>query len=216
LRRFQPPRLVELLSRDPQFLATPVRQDAAIVFVDLSGFTGVTESLGPAWTREMLAALHERIETVVTGHHGLVVSYMGDGAMIVFGLPAPKPDDATRALDAVAHLHESLSDWLKSLPPLARDQMTSQVGGHFGPVVASRLGAATHQHIAATGDTVNVASRLLEVAKDHHARMAVSEDLYCAATHGNDAEAAHLFGAAIEISIRGRAHPILARFGGRP
>src|SRR5262249_6788632 len=111
LRRFHPPRLVEVLTKNPQFLATPVRQDAAIVFVDLSGFTGVSESLGPSWTRELLAALHELIETATTDQQGFVADYMGDGAMIVFGLPAPSPDDACRALRAVVQLRDSISVW---------------------------------------------------------------------------------------------------------
>jgi adenylate cyclase len=213
LRRFQPPRLVDVLVRDPQFLATPVHQDAAIVFVDLSGFAGVTETLGPAWTRELLAALHERIETAVADEQGFVLSYMGDGAMMVFGLPSPRPDDAGRALRAVTRLHDSLSAWLASLPPVAQEGLRSRIGAHFGPVILSRLGAAVHQHITATGDTVNVASRLMEVAKDCKAQIVVSEDLCRAALREPGAAAADMIpiGAVIEVSIRGRARPILVR-----
>jgi class 3 adenylate cyclase len=68
-----------------------VRQQAAILFVDLSGFTGLTESLEPAWTRDLLVELHERIERAATDHRGFVVSYMGDGAMIVFGCRRRSP-----------------------------------------------------------------------------------------------------------------------------
>jgi adenylate cyclase len=211
LRRFQPPRLVDVLIRDPQFLATPVHQDAAIVFMDLSGFTRVTESLGPAWTRELLAALHESIETTVAGEQGFVLSYMGDGAMMAFGLPSPHPHDAVRALRAATRLHDSLSAWLASLPPVARERLTSRIGAHFGPVVLSRLGAVVHQHIAATGDTVNVASRLMEVAKERKARIVVSEDLYRAALQASGAADSLPFGAAIEVGIRGRAFPMLVR-----
>ena len=98
LRRFQAPGLLALLDKDPQLLMKPVRQQAAIVFVDLSGFTGLTEALGPAWTRDVLVGLHELIERAATAHRGFVVSYMGDGAMMVFGLPAPQPGDAANAL----------------------------------------------------------------------------------------------------------------------
>jgi adenylate cyclase len=216
LRRFQPPRLVDVLFRDPQFLATPVHQDAAIVFVDLSGFTRVTEMLGPAWTRELLAALHERIETAVVDEQGFVLSYMGDGAMMVFGLPSPKPDDASRSLRAVTRLHDSLSAWLASLPPVAQEGLRSRIGAHFGPVILSRLGAAVHQHITATGDTVNVASRLMEVAKDCKAPIVVSEDLCRAALREPGAAAADgiPIGAVIEVSIRGRTRPIQVRAWG--
>jgi adenylate cyclase len=214
VRPFQPPRLIALLTRDPQFLARPVQQRAAVVFVDLSGFTGVSEALGAAWTRELLAALHERIEATATDLQGFVVSYMGDGAMIVFGIPAPRPDDAWRALCAVNRLHDSLSNWCAELPLVARDRLAPRVGAHFGPVVLSRLGGANHQHIAATGDTINVASRLMEVAKEHHVEIAVSEELCRAATEAPDARAECVGGPPIEISIRGRAQPILVRLWG--
>jgi adenylate cyclase len=214
LRRFQAPGLLALLAKHAQLLATPVRQQAAILFVDLSGFTGLTESLGPAWTRDLLVELHALIERAATDHHGFVVSYMGDGAMILFGLPAPQSGDAAQALAAVERLHRDLMAWLGNLPPVALGKLSPRVGGHFGPVILSRLGAADHQHIAATGDTVNVASRLLEVSKQHHAPIAVSEDLFRAAGLPG-AAAEYGLGEAMEIDIRGRAHPISVRLGGR-
>ena len=212
LRRFQAPGLLALLTKDPQLLAKPVRQQAAILFVDLSGFTGLTESLGPAWTRDLLVELHELIERAATDHHGFVVSYMGDGAMIVFGLPAPQPGDAASALVAVKRLHSDLTAWIGNLPPVAVGKLWPRVGGHFGPVILSRLGAADHQHIAATGDTVNVASRLLEVSKQNNAPIAVSEDLYRAASIPGTAAEQGL-GEVMEIEIRGRAHPLSVRLG---
>lgn len=139
---------------------------------------------------------------------------MGDGAMILFGLPAPQPGDAAHALAAVERLHRDLSAWLGNLPPVALGKLSPRVGGHFRPVILSRLGAADHQHIAATGDTVNVASRLLEVSKQHNAPVAVSEDLFRAAGLPGTA-AQHGLGEAMEIDIRGRAHPISVRLGGR-
>jgi adenylate cyclase len=211
LRRFHPPGLVARLARDPRFLATPVSQNAGIVFVDLSAFTGVSEALGPAWTQELLAALHARIEEAATAQQGVVVSYMGDGAMIVFGLPTAKPDDASRALHAVTRLYDSLTHWIADLPPVARDRLRPRIGAHFGPVVLSRLGAANHQHVTATGDTVNVANRLLEVAKERHAPIAVSEDLIAAAPGAAHLALAPPSDRAIDVGIRGRAQPVQVR-----
>jgi adenylate cyclase len=213
LRRFQAPRLADLLVHDPQFLAKPAMQNAAIVFLDLSGYTGLTEILGPAWTRDLLAALHDIIETAATASQGFVVSYMGDGAMIVFGLPAPQPDDACRALQAIAQLFADISKWLAGLPPVARERLTVRLGGHFGPVVLSRLGAASHQHIAATGDTVNVASRLMEVAKQRLAGIAVSEDLFVAASQVPCELARDASYVRDIVAIRGRGSPLAVRVG---
>jgi adenylate cyclase len=212
LERFQPQRLVDLLRRDPQFLAAPIQQPAAIIFVDLTGFTGTAEALGPAWTRELLAALHGVIERAATEQQGIVLNYMGDGAMIVFGLPARHSDDPRHALQAVLRLNEGLARWVADLPPAARDRLSPRIGGHFGPVMLSRLGTADHQHITAAGDTVNVASRLLEVAKERGAAIAVSEDLYrAAADHGNRPVGLASDAPPVDVAIRGRAHPLAVR-----
>src|SRR5262249_19276989 len=128
-----------------------------------------------------------------------------------FGLAARRPDDPGRALRAVAHLHESLSQWIATLPSSARDRLRPRVGGHFGPVILSRLGTSDHQHIAATGDTVNVASRLLQLAKDRDAATAASEDLWRAAHDAGNAPAERKGETVVEVTIRGRAHPVLVR-----
>ena len=47
LEQFQAPAIQQWLTRDPNFLAEPVRQNAAVVFIDLSGFTSLSEQLGP-------------------------------------------------------------------------------------------------------------------------------------------------------------------------
>jgi adenylate cyclase len=48
-------------------------------------------------------------------------------------------------------------------------------------IVASRLGGGSYHHITAAGDTVNVASRLMEVAASHGVELALSDDLFQAA-----------------------------------
>jgi adenylate cyclase len=207
LSRFQPRALADRLARDPAFLAHPVEQDAAVLFVDLSGFTGLSERLGPGRTREILKELHAHIEAAAVRHGGLVVSFMGDGAMILFGVPAPSSGDAGRALRAAFALAEDVAGWLAGLPDAESGAVGVRVGAHWGPVVVSRLGAETHEHITATGDSVNVASRLLEVARQEKARAVVSGALYGAAGEppigGLGSEEA--------VAIRGRSRPVGVR-----
>ena len=97
--------------------------------------------------------------------------------MILFGLPAEAADDATRAAECSIALCVKTERWIGTLPPAIAARIGFKIGAHFGPIVASRLGGRSHQHITATGDTVNVSSRLMEVAARRDVRLAVSDTL---------------------------------------
>jgi adenylate cyclase len=207
LTRFQSPVLLAHILKTPGFLERPVHQDVAVVFLDLTGFTGLAETLGPLPARDLLAEFQALVERDAATEDGFVVSFMGDGAMILFGLPQARPDDAARAFRSIWRLHASALGWLSGLPPEAGRRLSIRIGGHFGPVVVSRLGPAHHQHITATGDTVNVASRLLEVGKQRQCSVVVSADLFAAA---DAPESSHDRAAATnaEVEIRGRAQSL--------
>ena len=212
LAKFQSPLLVDHLLREPHFLDKPVRQDVAVMFLDLSGSTGVAEALGPERSRDLLHAMQTLVEREVTAHRGVVINYMGDGVLAVFGLPNPRSDDAERALTTVESLHASVAHWVTDLPSGARDRLDFRIGAHFGPAILSRLGSPTHLQITASGDTVNVASRLLEVAKQQHCRVVVSEDLFAAARSTlplADVDAAIY--APLTVPIRGRTSSLNIR-----
>jgi adenylate cyclase len=212
LARFHAPLLLDRLLKEPDFLEKPVRQDVAVMFLDLSESTGVAETLGPEWSRDLLSAMQTLVEREVTAHGGVVINYMGDGVLAVFGLPTAQSDDASRALAAVEALRESMVAWMADLPPLARDRLDFRIGLHFGPVILSRLGSPTQQQISATGDTVNVASRLLEVAKEQHCRVVITEDLFQAASASAPTSSGDLeLYRPLTVPIRGRASDLPVR-----
>src|SRR5262249_35982453 len=129
----------------------------------------------------------------------------------VFGLPEAKPDDAARALLAIVELRKNLTAWIGSLAPIVRDRLSVRIGGPAGPGVLSRPGSAHHKHVTAVGDTVNVTSRLLEVAKQQAAPVVISEDLYVAAGPSVAAHDMNLTESAIEVAIRGRTQGLRIR-----
>lgn len=176
LAQFQAPAVQDWLARDPDFLSTPVRQDAAVVFIDLSGFTALSERTEPDVLQEKLKSFHALIDKAAIDCGGMITGFLGDGAMILFGLPRAMPDDAARALKCAIDLHRGVEHWIASLPAAIGHQLGFKIGAHFGPIVASRLGES-HQHITATGDTVNIASRLMEVAAQNDARLALTDTL---------------------------------------
>lgn len=209
LEQFQPPGLQQWLTRDPEFLLSPVRQHAAVVFIDLSGFTSLSETLDPDATRSLLKEFHALVDKEATRCGGMITSFLGDGAMILFGLPEASTDDAARAVQCSIALCVKTERWIAALPPPTGARIGFKIGAHFGPIVASRLGGRSHQHVTATGDTVNVASRLMEVAARHDVRLALSDTLRGAAEAiGARLRTGSLTGP-VEAQIRGRSGSLM-------
>jgi adenylate cyclase len=208
LQRIEAPGLGEWLARDPSFLSRPVRQEAAAVFVDLSGFTGLSEAIGAARVQEVLSGFFELVDGEARAHGGAITSFMGDGAMILFGLPRPADDDALRAAACAVGLGNRLRAWLSADPGLSGRKISFKVGAHCGPVVASRLGTGARQQITATGDTVNVASRLMEVAATRGFELALSAALMSAAGAGAAPNHQGHIEGPVSARIRGRAESI--------
>src|SRR5258708_37991201 len=97
--------------------------------------------------------------------------------MILFGLPESTAEDARNAVFCCVKLCHRTERWIETLPSSIASRTGFKVGAHFGPIVASRLGGGSYQHITATGDSVNVASRLMEVAAKQGALLALSDEL---------------------------------------
>jgi adenylate cyclase len=212
LQQFQAPVVREWLTGHPDFLAEPRQQNAGIVFIDLSGFTALSETLEPNDTRELLKSFHALIDKEAVASGGVITSFMGDGAMILFGLPEPKAEDPANAVRCCVRLCYGTEKWLTSLAPSVASRIGFKVGAHFGTIVASRLGGRSYQHITATGDTVNVASRLMEVAARRGVELALSDDLLRAAGPDNALLACGSLSDPVETDIRGRSGLLTIHF----
>jgi adenylate cyclase len=174
LARYQSPLLAEFLAEQQSPSFDQRAQEAAVMFVDVAGFTLRAERLGPTATVAFLRELHGRIERSALANRGVIEQFMGDGAMIIFGLPEPKPDDAARALAATHQLLDILADWNLDLEAAGQEPVRLRVGLHYGPVIAALLGGKEQGQITVAGDTVNVASRLQEMGKEHKATIVAS------------------------------------------
>jgi adenylate cyclase len=210
-RLFHPPALAARLAKEPGFLSKPVEQTIAILFIDLSGFTHLSEILGLHETRAMLKQFHDCVAEAVEREAGIVLTFMGDGAMAAFGLPSPRDTDAGAALSAALYLRKAVHRIVADFRSGAFE-LRVRIGVHVGPVIVSRLGHAKHQQITATGDAVNVASRLMEVAKEYHTDIVVSNELFNnALAAGFSLGGSDRFSEERSIFIRGRSQPLSVR-----
>lgn len=169
LARYVPPSLAQALAERAETAFDGREQMAAILFVDLQGFTTASESRSPSETASFLKDFHARLEATVTGHGGVIAQFLGDGAFVLWGLPQPDAEDPARAVACARDMLQRLKEW--------QPDMTARVGVHFGPVAMAQLGGHNQLQLTAAGDAVNVASRLETIAKEVGAILTVSDDV---------------------------------------
>ena len=118
-----------------------MHHDAAIVFIDLSGFTSLSETLGLDAGLALLKDFHALVDAEVVAHGGVTMSFLGDGAMILFGLPESREDDAAGRRAARRALQPGRAmDRIAAAPIASRTGF--KVGAHFGRSSPPALAAA--------------------------------------------------------------------------
>lgn len=174
LKKFQSPPLADLIAENPDFLLVPETRNLVVAFVDLTGFTQISQDLGPEDSEAFLKKFHVFLEQTVEKRDGIVLNFMGDGALLVFGMFEPSGNPADQALQAAI-------DMVQQIRALGRAEgfacpLSCRVGLHWGAVVLSRMGGDRQQQLTITGDSVNLCSRLLEIAKSESATIAATSD----------------------------------------
>lgn len=149
------------------------RRHATVLFFDLRGFTTMSEALG---AEEAVSTLNDFF-TVTTDWvrecGGVVDKFIGDAALVVFGLLETDCDDGGPARAAAAALRcaRGIDDRLRELNARRTAQGKHELGVtiaiHSGEVVAGVIGSADRHEFTVVGDTVNVAARLQAAAKDY-------------------------------------------------
>jgi adenylate cyclase len=182
LTRYLPPQIADWLGRTSADDARRgSRHDVAVLFVDIREFTTITEAMDPSGVGRLLGEFRRRIAVVCDRHGGVIDKFIGDGAMIVFGVPEPGVNDARAALACARELAAMTEEWNRQRTTAGEPPVAVGVGGHFGPAFCGAVGDESRLEFTVIGDTVNVASRLEAATKLHGYRLIVSRPLLAAA-----------------------------------
>lgn len=142
-----------------------VRREVTVFFVDIEGFTSLSETLSP---ESVVARLDEYLELVcaaILDFDGTVNQFQGDGVVAFWSAPVPQADHAQRACRAALRCREGFVGlqrrWMeKGLPRLG-----FRIGIHTGEAIVGEIGSAERSTYTVIGDTANLASRLEGVNK---------------------------------------------------
>ena len=197
LARYFAPAVVERLAASDAPAGLDRTQDAVVMFVDIMGFTRLSEGMAPADAMALLRVFHTRVEQAVFDHGGMVDKFMGDGAIACFGVPDPSPTAAADAIRAALAL-------LAGLAAADEPRLRVGIGVHLGPVLMGDIGGATQFQFTVIGDTVNVASRLESLTRQQGTRLIVSDLVLEAAKPRLEATLLQRFEPLYGLTIRGR------------
>ena len=162
--QFFTPQLAAQLERDPQLLEGR-NADVTILFADIRGFSRVSERLGPArtmaWIQDTMGALSD----CVLQFDGVLVDYIGDELMAMWGAPAPQANHAELACYAAREMMLALADVNSRWQEELGGPVHLGIGLNSGIARVGNTGSRQKFKYGPLGDVVNVASRVQGATK---------------------------------------------------
>jgi adenylate cyclase len=198
LKQFVSPQVLHQLQADPSYLM-PRKQRATLLFVDIRGFTALTEKHDPQeWALFLSDNYFSPLGEILFQNNGTLDKHIGDGIMAIYGAPIAADDDALRAVRSAVAMREKMQAINAQRDPAY--QLPVAIGIHSGEVVVGMFGSARKREYTALGHTVNVAARLEQMA-------APNQILISWQTH--ELVQAHVKVARLEpIMVKGLADPV--------
>lgn len=149
LGRYVPEAVARRLIDDPEAL-TPQERHAAILVMDIAGFTSYSAGRAPGEVIDHLNGFLAGCAEVISRHDGVVIQFTGDGLMASFGTPIDSNAPERAALAASRGL----------LGEAQASGFSIRIGLAAGPVASGSIGSSNRQAFTVYGDTVNRAARL--------------------------------------------------------
>jgi class 3 adenylate cyclase/tetratricopeptide (TPR) repeat protein len=173
------------------------RKVVSVLFADLVGSTASADAADPEDIRARLRPYYARVRDEIESVGGTVEKFIGDAVVGVFGAPTSHEDDPSRAVQAAIQVLRAIEQLNEQDPQLA---LAVRVAVDTGEAVVS-LGTPTERGEAiATGDVMNTASRLQQVAPI--GGIVVGRRTFLATREVFDYEALDA------VTVKGKAEPI--------
>lgn len=163
-----------LAEPDSTALGGEVRH-VTILFSDLRGYSTISEQLAPKEIVDLLNRYFGAMTELLDQHGGVVIEFLGDAILAVFGAPNDMQHHAGAAVQCAiemrARLSELNTEWVASglavrWQQVGLESLGQRIGIHTGDVVAGNLGSELRTKYAVIGDTVNLAARLEQLNKE--------------------------------------------------
>lgn len=176
-RYVSPEVAAEIWRRRDEIVLEGQEKTATVLFSDIRDFTllsaGQPSAQVLAWLNDYFDAMSE----VIKRNGGMLNKFMGDGLLVVFGLPLSSgmQEDARRAVRTAHEMLERVDALNREAKP-GRPHLAIGIGLHTGSLTAGNVGAHDRMEYSVIGETVNLASRLEALTKEFKTRIVISPD----------------------------------------
>ena len=140
------------------------RKNIAVLFVDIRGFTPLSENLMPEQVVDILNSYLTIIANAVADNGGTLDKFIGDAAMAVFNSPSDLEDYVFRAVCTAWDILSNEENLRKECLEKYGREVEFGIGINCGDAVIGNIGSQNRMEYTAIGDTVNTTSRLEGVA----------------------------------------------------
>lgn len=164
--------------------------EISVLFADVRGFSRISEKLGAAKTVEWLNGVMTELSECVLAHDGVLVDYIGDELMAMWGAPKAQADHAAlacrAAIDMLKLLPAMNAKFRKEFGTIFQDELKDEstqimdlgIGINSGSARVGNTGAAQKFKYGPLGDTVNRASRVQGLTKYMKVQLLVTEETH--------------------------------------
>lgn len=201
-KKYVAPQIVDKLAKDGEFELKlgGEKRSIAVLFVDIRGFTPMSESLQP---EEVVSILNEYLALTtasVLGNEGTLDKFIGDATMAVFNAPFDLEDYVYKAILTALAIRDGSDKLAERLQEQFGKTISYGIGVNFGEAVVGNIGCEFRMDYTAIGDTVNTAARLESRAKA--GEILISEAVYQEVESRITAEPVG------EMELKGKSKPV--------
>lgn len=192
----------ELLNDLDQISLGGKHVEATVMFADIAGFTQLSEKLPPEEVNSLLNEYFTLVDKAALHYQGHVDKYMGDCAMLVFGVPDQDEEHCLHAISCALLIQRLIDNLNQHRSQHGYPTVEFRIGINSGIMLAGNMGSIQRMEYTVVGDAVNLASRLSSVAN-------AGEIVVCKTVHDRgDLNEHYIVRESTTISLRGMSKPV--------
>jgi adenylate cyclase len=175
--QFFTPQLARHLAENPEMLQGRIEQ-VTLLFCDVRGFSRISEKLGAEKTVSWISDIMAELSECVIDHQGVLVDYIGDELLAMWGAPEPQADHAQLACRAALAMLEKLPALNAQWEAILGEPIAFGIGLNSGEAQVGNTGSPRKFKYGALGNTVNLASRVQGATKHLQTHLLITEATY--------------------------------------